>query len=97
MRRSVTEGVYRGVDGLRSFLADNAETFESFKPDYTEHIALDDGRVLSIGTTRVRGRGGGVELDVPSAVITEYRDGRVSRFTEHGDVASARAAAGLDS
>ena len=38
--------------------------------------------MLSAGTVHVRGRGGGVETEVPFAGITTFRDGRVSRWED---------------
>jgi hypothetical protein len=52
-------------------------------------------RVLCIGSIRVRGRGSGVETDIPTASISEYRAGRLSRFKDFGKARLALDAAGL--
>jgi ketosteroid isomerase-like protein len=88
--RAATEGAYEGHEGIRRFVEDTAATFEHFRADYPDVRELDDGRVLAIGTTSVRGRGSGVEASVPSAVVTEYRDGLLWRFKDYGDEALAR-------
>lgn len=93
-RRTATEGAFVGHDGAREFMADTAETFEVFVPDYTDVRDLGD-RVLAIGSIRVRGRGSGVETDIPSAAIVEFRDGLAWRFKDYGEARLALEAAGL--
>ena len=92
--RAATEGAYVGHAGVRQFLADTAETFEFFRPDYTDIRDLGD-RVLAIGSIRVRGRGSGLETDIPTAAIAEYRDGLLWRYKDYGEARDALEAAGL--
>ena len=94
-RRAATEGMFRGHDGVRSFLQDTRESFESFELDYTDLRDLGDGRVVALGMIHIRGRGSGVETDVPTAVVATFRDGRVVSFKDYGDRDGAFAAAGL--
>jgi ketosteroid isomerase-like protein len=93
--RSATEGTYRGHQGVRAFFADNRESFDLFEPRYDDIRDLGEGRVLGIGSIRIRGRGSGVETDVPSAVIITVRDGRIVHFRDYGDRQAALEAAGL--
>jgi hypothetical protein len=93
--RSQTEGAFLGVEGMRSFLADTAETFELFKASYTDVRDLGGGRLIAIGTIRMRGRGSGVESDVPSAAIVELSDGIMVRYKDYGDATLALQLAGL--
>jgi uncharacterized protein len=93
--RSATEGTFKGHEGLRAFLADNRESFEIFEPLHDEFRDLGDGRVLTFGMIRIRGRGSGVETEVPSAVLVTVRDGRVTHFKDYGDREAALEAAGL--
>ena len=93
--RSAVEGAYRGHDGLRRFMADNQENFEKFEPDYPEVHDLGD-RVLAIGTIHVRGRGSGVETDIPAAGIATFNeDGRLVRWEDFRERHLALEAAGL--
>ncbi len=94
-RRAATEGTFRGHDGVRRFLQDTHESFESFELDYTDLRDLGDGRVIALGMIHIRGRGSGVETDVPTAVIATFRDGRVVAFKDYGDRDGALEAAGL--
>jgi ketosteroid isomerase-like protein len=93
--RSATEGAFVGPDGMRRFLADTAETFDLFKATYPDVRDLGDGRLLAIGTIRMRGRESGVEADVATAAIVEFRDGVLVRYKDYGDAQLALEAAGL--
>jgi ketosteroid isomerase-like protein len=92
--RSRTEGAFEGHEGMRRFVADTEEMFEVFNASYTEVRDLGE-RVLAIGTIRMRARVSGVEADVPTAVIAEFRDGLLWRFKDYGDARSALRAAGV--
>jgi ketosteroid isomerase-like protein len=92
--RAATEGVFVGHAGVRDFFADTAATFDLFQPQYTDVRDLGD-RVLAIGSLRVRGRGSGVETDIPTAAIAEYRDGLLWRYRDYGEAALALEPAGL--
>ena len=93
--RAQTEGAFIGPEGMRRFLADTAETFDLFKASYPDIRDLGDGRLLAIGTLRVRGRTSGVESDVSLAVVAEFRDGVLRRFKDYGDARMALEAVGL--
>ncbi len=93
--RSAVEGAYRGHDGARRFMADNSENFEKFEPDYPDVRDLGD-RVLAIGTIRVRGRGSGLETDIPAAgVATFNKEGRLVRWEDFRERHLALEAVGL--
>jgi uncharacterized protein len=81
-QRSPVQGTYRGHDGLRRFWDDTLETFDLFQVEYHEVRDLGDG-VLAIGKLRVRGKGSGVETDLPTAILTRYRDGRIVFFKDY--------------
>ena len=93
--RSVTEGPFLGRDGLRAFLADNRESFDLFRVSYADVRDLGDDRVLAIGTIRIRGKGSGVETDVPTAQVITFRDGRIAHLHDYRDAEKALEAAGL--
>jgi ketosteroid isomerase-like protein len=93
--RAQTEGAFVGPEGMRRFLADTAEAFDLFKATYPDIRDLGDGRLLAIGTLRVRGRTSRVESDVALAVVAEFREGMLLRFKDYGDARLALEAAGL--
>jgi ketosteroid isomerase-like protein len=92
--RAATEGAFVGPAGMRRFLADTMETFDRFQVHYTEVRDLGD-RVLAIGLLHVRGSGSGVETDIPTAVVAEYRDGLMWRYKDYGETRLALEAVGL--
>jgi ketosteroid isomerase-like protein len=91
--RSATEGAYVGYDGMRRFFADTEDMFEIFEPAYPEVRDLGNCMV-AIGSIRIRARGSGVEVDVPSAAVVQYRDGLLWRYKDYGDARAALSAAG---
>ena len=93
-RRSRTEGAFLGHEGMRRFIADTEEMFELFHVTYTDVRDLGD-RLLAIGSIRMRARVSGIEADVHTAVIAEFRDGLLLSFKDYGDTRSAMRAAGV--
>jgi hypothetical protein len=86
---------YVGLDGVRAWLADLAEHYERGHVDYTQIRDLGS-HLLGIGTLRVTGRGSGIEIAVPMAVVASIRDGLITRFKDYGaDKDQALEAAGL--
>jgi ketosteroid isomerase-like protein len=92
--RSAVEGGYRGHDGLRTFLADNAQTFEVFQADYHDVRELGE-QIVAVGTIHIRGRGSGVETDIPTAGVASFRGGKMTRWQDFGDRQKALEAVGL--
>jgi hypothetical protein len=92
-RRAATEGAYRGLAGLESFIADTLEVFEKFEL-YTEFADLGE-RVLSWGHIHVRARGSGIETDIEIGGVYEFRDGKVVRWEDFGSKDKAFEAVGL--
>jgi ketosteroid isomerase-like protein len=96
MARSAVEGPFVGHDGVRKWFADNRESFETYEIHEAEVREIGDDRILSVGTVHVRGRGGGVETDIPFAGITTFRDGRASRWEDFRERPLALKALGLE-
>jgi ketosteroid isomerase-like protein len=92
--QAALQGRYVGLDGVRAWLADLAEHYERGHVDYTEIRDLGS-HLLAVGTLHVIGRGSGIEIAVPMAVVASLRDGRISRFKDYGDKDQALEAAGL--
>ena len=89
--RSAVTGAYIGRAGLEEFLADNDDKYEYFLAEFDRLEALPDGRVLSLGVIRVKGRGGEDETCVKTAGIAVFRDGKMLSWHDYGDEATARA------
>jgi ketosteroid isomerase-like protein len=93
-RRAAMEGAYRGLAGFERFIADNLEVFEKFELRY-EYADLGE-RVLAWGHIHVRARGSGIETDIESGGIIEFRDGKIVRWEDFGSKDKALEAVGLD-
>jgi ketosteroid isomerase-like protein len=92
---AMLEGVsYRGHEGMRRWLEDVAELWESMwvEPDQF----LDAGEaVVVVGRVHGRGKRGGVAIEAPAAWVCRQRDGRVSYLRFYLDPAQALDAVGL--
>ena len=89
--RAAVNGAYIGLKGLNDFLDENEAKYEYFTAEFDTLEPLPDGRLLSIGTIRVRGLGGEEETVVPTAGIAVFRDGRMLSWHDYGNEAAARA------
>jgi ketosteroid isomerase-like protein len=85
--------VYRGREGIETFLGEVDETWEEFRPMPEEYRDLGD-RVLGLGRLKTRGRASGVPSDSPWGGIYDIRDGKVSRIRTYLDHGEALRAAG---
>lgn len=93
--RAAVSGAYIGMSGLEDFLDENDEKYEYFTAKFHTLEVLSDGRLLSIGTIAVRGKGGEAETVVRTAGIASFRDGRMLSWHDYGDERIAREKAGL--
>jgi ketosteroid isomerase-like protein len=93
--RAGTEGAFIGHEGLRRFMEDTRESFELFEATILESIEIEDG-VVGIGILRIRGRGSGIETEIPVAALLRYRNGLMVQYKDYGDRQRALEAAGLD-
>lgn len=93
--RAAVEGAYRGHAGMRRYFGDTAETFERFEVRFAEVRDLGD-RVLAIGTVRARGRDSGAEIEIVTAAVFTFREGRLVQYKDYGDRRAALEAAGVE-
>ena len=93
--RSAVEGAFVGHEGVRKFFADNTANFDVFQGRYDDVRDLGEDRVLAIGTIHIRGRGAGIETDIPAAGIATYREGKLSKWEDFGERRAALKAARL--
>jgi ketosteroid isomerase-like protein len=84
--------IYRGHDGLRSFIRERyEEAWESIDDELEELIDAGE-HVISVITTRGRGRASGVEVKKTHAGIWTIRNGRIVRvewMSSRGDALEA--------
>jgi ketosteroid isomerase-like protein len=87
----VEGGIVRGEDAFRSFFENLGETWESFRIEPNEYRDLGD-RVLALGRVQAKGRGSGLELDQPWAILLTLREGeyvRIDSFLDHNAAIAA--------
>ena len=88
--RSAVEGAFIGINGMNQFLDDNEAAFEYFIAEFDRLEPLPDGRLLSIGHIRVKGRSGELETTVATAGIASFRGGRMLSWHDYGSERAAR-------
>jgi ketosteroid isomerase-like protein len=86
--------VYRGITGMRRFWEDWHEVFD-FRFDQTD-IREVGGKVVVLSHATVTGRGSGVNLDTPIAMVLTFEGKRLIRSLSYLDHAEALEAAGLE-
>jgi ketosteroid isomerase-like protein len=72
-------GVYRGVEGLATWLRDLYEAWETFEMGAAEVIDAGDDEVITVLFARGRGRASGIPLEHRPAGVSTLRNGRVVR------------------
>jgi uncharacterized protein len=76
---ALEEGVHRGADGFREFVASWLESFDEFhiRP---ELVIQEGDQIVVIANQTVRGRGSGIELETQVVHVWTVRDGRALRW-----------------
>jgi ketosteroid isomerase-like protein len=87
--------VYSGHDGIRRFVAEVREVWETFTWEPTEMKEAGD-MVLAVVHSVGRGRGSGLEIDRNSAMVWHIPEETLLTLTFYRDVLAARQAAGID-
>ena len=84
MAREVEQRVFRGPEGVRSFLDELGETLGDLRYDNPEYRQVSDGVVVVF--TRLTGipRGGATRVGNDLGFVFELRDGLVTRYTAYG-------------
>ena len=85
---------FRGYDGVREWLEALDEAFERWDIEPTEIRERGDTVVL-LGVVHSKGRGSGLELDLATAWVADFRGGKTTRLRIFRDHDEALAAAGL--
>ena len=70
-------GPFRGAAGLRAGWREWLQPFQRFRIEALEPRTAPDGRLVLLATTFGTLRGSSVEVEQPSGVVYEVRDGRI--------------------
>jgi ketosteroid isomerase-like protein len=88
--RVFNPATYRGEDGLRQFLAEVDELWESMDMKVERLVERDD-EVLTLLAVDIKGRGSGLVLQDRIAQLWTARDGKLVRMRVYADQAAALA------
>jgi ketosteroid isomerase-like protein len=90
---AVLEGdVYRGHDGIRRFMTDVDEDIENMQVRAEEVLEVG-GHIVVYGAILGRGRGSGMDLELPIGWVMRVRDRRVDYLRAYPERADALSAA----
>jgi ketosteroid isomerase-like protein len=87
---------YRGPQGLWEYKADLEAVWVDWHPEDGRYVDVDDDRVLWLYRIVGRGRGSGVPVSQPVAIVWTLRDGLLWHGQGYHDHDEALKAAGLE-
>ena len=90
------KGVYRGKEEALELYTYLFEDFDDVRWDAKEIIDVDDSTVVVVNHIRSRGRGSGVNVDVVSAGVNKFSDGKLTSMTLYQSKEEALEAVGLE-
>ena len=90
------EGVIRGHEEARAYFRRFREVIEDCHIDDRSYRLLDDGRVLILGTWRLRGRASGADVEEEWASVSAFDEGLMIEARAFGNHADALRQAGLE-
>ncbi len=74
---AMTGDTFRGLDGVRRWMAEIDEQFEDWVLSIEEVRSVPDDRLLVLGSVHFRGRSSGVEFDQPMGWLVDFEGDRV--------------------
>jgi ketosteroid isomerase-like protein len=87
---------YRGHEGCRDWLHNEIQaSWDYFKVTPEDFRRVGD-TILVTGRWHVRGKGSGVELDIPATWLIEVRDGKIGFWQTYTDRSEAMRDAGAE-
>jgi ketosteroid isomerase-like protein len=84
----------RGHDEVRAYMASLREDWEGFRHEPEQFFDAGD-KVVAFLHTYARGRGSGVDVEVPVAHVLSFENGKCLGYVSYHDRAKALKAAGL--
>jgi ketosteroid isomerase-like protein len=87
-------GPYFGPIGVTSWVNNWGQAFEGTEIDLERLVDVGD-RVVSLFRMRATGRRSGVSIERKDAIVSTFRDGKVTRIDYYNDQAQALEAVGL--
>jgi ketosteroid isomerase-like protein len=95
-RITAVEGAdYSGLDGIRRYYDDLADSFHTWRNDPEGFVELSPDAVLVDNTFRGIGRASGMEVELRSAIVFVVSEGKAVRILSYPTRKEALEAAGL--
>jgi hypothetical protein len=90
-----TVGTFRGHQGWLELMAEVHEAFDAVRLEPERLVGVPPDRMVVFVRLSARGRGSGLSVDTPIAVVVTIRRGRAGRLDIYREPSDAVAAAGL--
>jgi ketosteroid isomerase-like protein len=87
---------FRGLDGIREWIENEDDVWDSVKIEDLDVKTLRDDRVFTSAVARLRGKGSGIELSMPVWSAIDLKEGKVLRLRSFPDREQAVQAAQAD-
>src|ERR1700730_8954147 len=87
---------YRGHDGFFKWVARWGESWESWRVEEIEVLPAGEDHAIALFRMVARGKGSGIEMSRPDAVVCRVRDRKILSLTYYNDQKRGLKAAGLD-
>jgi len=88
-------GEMHGIPAARRYVEDWFDTFDEFRSEPQELIAVGDDQVVSVIHVSGRAKASGIRTELHYASVSTIRDGKVVRVREYRTTDEALKAAGL--
>jgi ketosteroid isomerase-like protein len=85
----------RGHDEIRAYMASLQEDWIGFRHEPEEFVDAGDANVVALLITYARGRGSGVDVEVPVAHVLTFKNGKCTGYVSYHDRAKALRLAGV--
>ena len=86
---------YRGHDGFFEWVARWSESWESWRVEEIEVLPAGEAHAIALFRMVARGKGSGIEISRPDAVVCRVRDRKIVALTYYNDQKRGREAVGL--
>jgi len=88
-------GTYRGLDEIERYMRDLEDVFEDWHSEDERYLDAGEGRVVLDYRIVGRGKGSGVPVDQPIAILWTVREGKIWRAQGYLDPEKALEACGI--
>ena len=88
-------GHFSGQDSVRKWIGIWMESWESWRLEDVVVRPVGEDRAIGLFLVRAKGKGSGIELSRPDALVCTLRSGKIEEVTYYNDQRQALEAAGL--